>query len=368
MKKSENLQFIDTISTYILKKWVQLFLIASIALYSLATLGDIVNNLLRNKLGFIQILEQNILNSSLFLENVLPVSCLLASLFLLNNLKQHSELIAILASGYSLLRMALVCLTFGVIVSFGQFLNVGFWKPYLESQKKLWSPQNEKNNNVATISQNKIWIKHKSYFGHYQVFDHIHNRMIAPNLFFYNDQFKPVKFVQAQSAQYQGDNSWVFINVKVIDNLEKNQFPLVTKVEKLILPLFENPRTISEFEADLKSLHVINLYRFLNHIKDTGINLIPYYLQVYGTLSQAILCLIFTIFPFAFPMGVSSRHESTGKALLYGLIVSIGFLGLNVAMVNLMLGFKIPPAFSILAFPVTSLVFLYQKLHPKVTL
>ena len=65
MKIRKNLNLIDTLSWYVLGKWIQLFFTSSIALYSLATLGDIVNNLLRNKLTFIHIIEQNFLNSSL---------------------------------------------------------------------------------------------------------------------------------------------------------------------------------------------------------------------------------------------------------------------------------------------------------------
>jgi len=369
MKFFSSFTFIDRISWYIMGKWLQLFLTSTVALYLLATLGDIVNNLLRNKLTFIHILEQNLLNSSLILENVLPVSALLASLFLLNNLKQHSELIAILASGYSMLKMTLHCLILGSIVALVQFLNVGFWGPHLVAQKKEWATASStKSENTAVISQNKIWIKHRDYFGHYRVFDELTNTMIAPNLFFYNDQFKPVKFIRASTAKYVGETSWEFTDVTVIDNLEKNQFPLVTQLEKLTLPLHESPNTISEFESDLKSLNVISLFRFLNHIRDTGINLIPYFLQVYGTVAQALLCLIFTIFPFAFPMGISARHQSTGKALLYGLLISISFIAVNMLVTKLLILLKIPPVFSSLVFPVVALGFLYRKLLPKVTL
>lgn len=360
--------FFDKISFYLLGKWLQLFITSTIALYSLATLGDIVNNLLRNKLTFMLIIEQNILNSSIILENVLPVACLLSSLFLINNLKQHSELIAMLASGYSLLKMASMCMVLGLIVASIQFTNVGFLGPYLIAQKLMWQPTTQKSDNTAVISQNKIWIKHKSYFGHYRVFNHATNTMVSPNLFFYSENFKPVKFIKAATATYIGDTTWEFINVLIVDNLEKNQFPLVSKLEKLVLPLYESPETISEFEADLKSLDVISLFRFLSHIKDTGINLIPYYLQVYGTLAQALLCLIFTIFPFAFPMGISARHQSTGKALLYGLLISVSIIALNLLAVKLFMVIKIPPIFSSLIFPVFALFFLYRRLLPKVTL
>lgn len=369
MKYFNVFSFIDRISWYVMNKWLRLYITSALALYLLATLGDIVNNLLRNKLTFMLILQQNLLNSSLILENVLPVSSLLASLFLLNNLKQHSELIAILASGYSLFKISLHCLIFGVLVSLAQFINVGFWGPHLVSQTKVWFPSASGNKeNTAVISQNKIWIKHRDYFGHYQVFDNLTNTMIAPNLFFYNEQFKPVKFVRAASAKFVGDTAWEFSNVVVIDNLEKNQFPLITQLDKLTLPLHESPNTISEFESDLRSLNVISLFLFLNHIKDTGINLIPYFLQVYASIAQALLCLIFTIFPFAFPMGISARQQSTGRALLYGLLISVSFIAANMLVAKLLIFFKIPPIFSSLVFPVVTLIFLYRKLLPKVTL
>lgn len=361
------MKFFDKISLYVMTRWIQLFFVSAIALYSLATLGDIVNNLLRNKLTFLLILEQNFLNSSIILENVIPVSCLLASLFLINNLKQHSELIAILASGYSLLKMSMYCLIFGIFIAFIQFFNIGFLGPTLVAKKNLWAPT-KKNENTAVISHNKIWIKHKDYFGHYRVFDSVTNTMISPNLFFYNEHFKPVKFIRASKAKYIGDTAWEFENVMVIDNLEKNQFPLITQLDKVILPLYESPKTISEFKSDLKSLNVISLFRFLNHIRDTGINLIPYYMKVYGTINQGLLCLIFTIFPFAFPMGISARHQSTGRALLNGLIISVAFIGTNILFTKLLLLLQIPPLFCSLIFPVLSLIFLYRKLLPKVTL
>lgn len=358
---------LDRISLYIMLKWISLFLISAISLYSLATLGDIVNNLVRNKLTFTMILEQNLLNSSLILSSVLPVSCLLASLFLLNNLKQHSELIAILASGYSLIRMSFYICSLGIIIACMQFVNLGFWGPHLVAQKKSWK-ESSKLEDRAVISQNKIWIKHQSYFGYYRFFDHVNKKMIDPNLFFYNENYKASKFIKAESSVFLGDNKWRFIKAQVTENLDKNQFPTVTLHEEIIIPLYENPETIAEFQADLKSLNVISLYKFLRHISDTGINLTPYYLQVYESLSSALLCLIFTLYPFAFIMGLSSRHQSTGKALLNGLIISLAFLGLNLLFTKILLLIHMPPIFSSLLFPVCCLVYLVRRLLPKVTL
>lgn len=368
MQLPDKLRFsLDRISLYIMTKWLVLFVISLVALYSLATLGDIVNNLLRNKLSFALILEQNFLNSSLILENVLPVSCLLSSLFLLNNLKQHSELIAILASGYSLLRMSLYICSIGIIIALIQFCNIGFWGPHLVSQKKSWI-ETTKKENLAIISQNKIWIKHQSYFGYYKFFDRVSGKMVEPNLFFYNENYKASKFIKADSAVYRGESKWTFSNALVTENLDKNQFPSISIHPEITLPLYESPDTIAEFQADLKSLNVISLFKFLRHIQDTGINLIPYYLQVYGTLSSALLCLIFTLYPFAFPMGLSSRHQSSGKALLYGLLISLGFLGSNLLVMKILLLLKIPTFFSSLLFPMVCLVYLVRRLLPKVTL
>jgi hypothetical protein len=83
-----------------------------------------------------------------------------------------------------------------------QFLNVGFWGPHLTTKKMEWLPTKNKSENTSVISQNKIWIKHKDYFGHYRIFDRATNTMHLPNLFFYNEYFKPVKFIRATTAKY----------------------------------------------------------------------------------------------------------------------------------------------------------------------
>jgi hypothetical protein len=78
--------------------------------------------------------------------------------------------------------------------------------------------------------------------------------------------------------------------------------------------------------------------------------------------------MIFTIFPFAYPMGISSRHQSTGKALLYGLLISIAFIAANGLATKFLILIKVPPVFSSLVFPIATLAVLYKKLVPKVTL
>jgi len=358
---------LDRLSRYVLGKWITYFIIAFIALFSLAVLGDIVNNVLRNKLTYLQILEQLILNSSMVMGKAFPVSCVLASLFLLNNLKLHSELVALLASGYSMLRLSMVCLLAGILVACFQLINLGFWGPSLVGRSQAFK-MNSEQDNAAVISNNKIWIKHRNYFGSYHFFDHSTGTIIQPNFFFYNDNFKPVRFISASKAIFRGENHWDFIQALTVSNLDKSQFPTVERTEVLPLPLYETPETLSGFMADLRSLNIVYLYSFLNHVSNAGINLIPYYLELYSHLSQSLLCVILTLFPFAFPMGLSSREQSSGRSLIFGLIMSAFFLAASLISVSLLQWMHFPPSLSTLTFPVLVIAFLGWRLWPKVSL
>jgi lipopolysaccharide export LptBFGC system permease protein LptF len=82
-----------------------------------------------------------------FLAKILPASCLLSTLFSLNNLKNHSELIAILATGFSTKRIISIILTLSAAVSVFQFITVSYLDPASQKLKLNYDTElkNQKN-------------------------------------------------------------------------------------------------------------------------------------------------------------------------------------------------------------------------------
>ena len=95
----------------IVKEWTKSLLGAMIILFLLISIGDIINGFLRN-FTVDRIIIEYLLKLPDLTGKMLPISALLASLFSVNKLKSQSELMAILAGGYSaqmIYRLILIC-------------------------------------------------------------------------------------------------------------------------------------------------------------------------------------------------------------------------------------------------------------------
>src|SRR5690606_28285824 len=91
------------LSKVVAKEWVKSLFGALIILFILLTVGDIVNGFLRNYDAKRVFIEYALKMPGL-MGKVIPISALLATLFCINRLKGNSELIAILAAGFSIKR------------------------------------------------------------------------------------------------------------------------------------------------------------------------------------------------------------------------------------------------------------------------
>ena len=105
------------LSKVIAKEWFKALLGATIVLFILITVGDIINGFLR---GYDprRVLIEYALKMPELMSKMLPISSLLATLFSINKLKSHSELISILAGGYSAIKiyvLIFICLRFSDI-------------------------------------------------------------------------------------------------------------------------------------------------------------------------------------------------------------------------------------------------------------
>jgi lipopolysaccharide export system permease protein len=78
------------------------------------------------------------------LAKIFPISTLLASLFAFNNLKSHSELTAIFASGFSFNKVYGVIFLSSFIVSVSQFINVSYLWPKANQAKQVKLAGNKK--------------------------------------------------------------------------------------------------------------------------------------------------------------------------------------------------------------------------------
>ena len=111
------------LSKIIVKAWFRALIGSILVLFLLITVGDILNGFLQNYSVF-RIFVEYALKLPDFLSKMLPISALLATLFAFNKLKTKSELMAILAGGYSAPRIYTLILFCSLGLGLFQFLNL----------------------------------------------------------------------------------------------------------------------------------------------------------------------------------------------------------------------------------------------------
>jgi lipopolysaccharide export system permease protein len=105
------------LSQIITKEWFKSLVGSISVLFLLVTIGDIVNGFLQNYSTY-RVFFEYVLKLPLLMSKAIPIAALVATLFSLNRLKSSNELVAILASGYSVKKIYSVLLACSMFVAF----------------------------------------------------------------------------------------------------------------------------------------------------------------------------------------------------------------------------------------------------------
>ena len=178
-------------------------------------------------------------------------------------------------------------------------------------------------------------------------------------VYYFTDN-KASKILKAQTAEFSQGNIWNLKNVIEISTLNDANFPLIKTHEELQLPFKENAEDFGQFESDITTLNFVALFNFIRSLKETGINIAEYELMLFEKLAQALICIIFALFPVAEIFNPNRRASSMGKSIIFTLVFSIAFWTLHSAASAMGSSEKIPSIVAAFAVP---LLFILQVLR-----
>ncbi len=343
------------LSKLISKEWYKALLGSMIVLFLLVSIGDIINGFLRNyKVD--RILIEYILKLPDLSGKMLPISALLASLFAINRLKAHSELMAILAAGFSSARIYRLILMCSFSISAIQFLNLGYLLPYANKVKRQEFEKSRKNESKylarSTIgTTGLIWYKTDNYFTSFRAFDPRKQELKDVTLYFLSPEYKLSEVYRAETAKYLEGNNWQLSHVEIIHSLSNEEFPKSTTAVNMLIELSEKPYDFKQFESDITTLNIFELRNFINRLNDTDINSTEYEIMFYEKLSLTLICIIFSLFPLAGIFNPNRRSAGFGKSVVFTLLFTIFFWAIHSASISLGNSGKIPVALATLGIP-----------------
>lgn len=345
------------LSRIITKEWFKALFSSLVVLFILITVGDIINGFLRS-FSAQRVFLEYFLKLPELMGKVLPISALISTLFAINKLKSHSELMAILAAGYSTKKFYSLIALCSLSVSFFQFINLGHLQPLANSIKRL---QFEKSNSEESkyIARSKIgttglmWYKTDDYFTSFSAFDNKNNILKNVTFYYYNSVNQVSKIIKSQTAQYINEN-WTLKNVTIFEDLNSKGFAKIKAQKDFNLQINERPIDFNQFESDITTLNFFNLYRFINRLDQTGISTYEYKVMLFDKLALSIICFIFALIPAQGVFNPNRRSSSFGKNIIFTLLFSILFWLLYSSLITQGVTGKISPWVATLSIPIVS--------------
>ena len=249
------------LSSLVIKEWFKSLLAAIVVLFLLITTADLINGFLQGK-EISRVFLEYLLKMPDLMGKMFPICCLVSSLFSLNKLKAHSELISILAAGYSYRKIYLLISGCALVVVFTQFINLGFIEPLANSVKRQEIQKSKMSEGRyltrSSIEGGKFWYKSQNYFASFTFFDRKQSLLKDFEIYFFNEKHKNQQILKSDSAVYTQSGQWLLHNVTELTLLDEPTFPLETRKPQKLISLNEVPEDFGEFEADLTTLSFLN--------------------------------------------------------------------------------------------------------------
>ena len=346
----------------ILREWFKFFTGAVLALLLLLTVANLISGFLRGNVTALEVIINHFIELPEYLKKILPVSCLMASLFSINKLKSKSELTAIFASGYSRKKYIIDLTYASLFVTLIQFLTTSYISPFVKSYRETFiQGSSHKFRNLrsqglksSTIGSGKMWYKSDDYFISFTNYDKLNREIHNVNIYRITKDSQLEEINAHDKVSYR-NGLWISDNQTVLKNLNLKTFPNLEKVKHLPANINETPEDLRQIEADITILNVVDLWQYIQQLKNSGINISEYMVLFYDKFSNSIICVIFTILASVSIFNPNRRSSSFGKnialvlffTIMYWLVYSYLIeLGNNEKISPIAATFSVPIAFA----------------------
>jgi lipopolysaccharide export system permease protein len=316
------------LSRIIVKEWFKAYVGAVVVLFLLISTADLINGFLQGK-DTDQVFLEYLLKMPDLMSKMIGICCLVATIFSFNKLKAHSELISILAAGYSYAQIyfLILCCSLSVVVL--QFLNLAYLEPLANKVKRQEIQKSRefegKYLTRSSVDGGKFWYKTDGYFASFSYFDRRKKSLVDFEIYFFSPKNMSVKIIKAKEAVYLRPQEWQLNDVEDFTSLDNSVFPRSQKRKSVNLGLNEGPEDFGEFEADLTTLNFFKLRQFISKLSKTGINIEEYEVILWNKIFLSLACLIFAMLPVSTIFNPNRRSSSFGMNVVMTLLTTVVF-------------------------------------------
>jgi lipopolysaccharide export system permease protein len=253
-----------------------------------------------------------------------PVACLFGTIFTLSTLNRNNELVALYASGMSLLRITASILIWVSLITAGIFLIGDRVLPNFTKQKNfVFYRDIKKNPSLYSMVRNeKIWYRSKDTIFNIKTLNPETQEAQGLTLYYFNQNWDLIQMVTAAKVQMVGQN-WNLFDGSVTLFTEESSFPLTSQFQKKTIVMSEDAKDLSSTANTSDVLSQKELSDFIRRNKEAGLDTLSYEVDYHSKYGFALAAFVMTIVGIPFSVG---RARSGGTMLNVGICLGLVFL------------------------------------------
>lgn len=295
---------------------------------------------------------------------IFPVAALLGTMFAIARMSSQSELTVMRASGLSLSRLTAFAAVIGVIFSLLTFLFGEFITPISEELAKRVK-LSATSTVVAQEFRSGFWVKDDRSFVNIQMVT-AETRLLKLRIYEFDRAYRLTSLSLAGSADYDfAGGRWR------LSDVEKTTFDegkaRIARVPTAYWNSAMTPDLLAVLRVTPDEMSLLNLYAYIDHLRENKQNSTRYELAFWGKVLQPIAVIIMMMLGIPFAIQ-SQRAIGVGSKLLIGIMIGLGFYFLNQLAGHLTVINNWPPLLSacvpLVVFLALAFLLLLQKEHP----
>ncbi len=274
------------------------------------------------------------------LSDLVPMAVLLAGIISLGALSDRHELVAMQASGMSVLRISMPVMSMCLVIMLISSLAGETMVPYLEKKARNMRFQKLSGRAVTPISHG-FWARFKGSIIHVEnvVSD---GTVSGIEIFEFERPGKLSRVIRAQSAEILKDR-WVLNNVTSTSmmTMKKHQVPEIT------LRDFLNPEQVSALELPPSSFTVPELMGYIEALEKSGQNPDHYSMALWRKLANPLTTAAMALLSLSFVFG-SVREIGAGFRIVAGAFAGLALYFGQQLVINIGTYLALPPFLSVM--------------------
>jgi len=255
-----------------------------------------------------------------YVYELMPSAALLGSLFVLGNMANHRELVAMRASGVSLLGIIRAVLMAGVILTLLSFIIGEFIGPKAERKAKILKSIAKTNRPIASTA-NGLWLRDGSQFIYIK--DTYTEGKIG-NIYIYglDEKHNVEEITYAQQGQFLAKGKWLLEGIKT-SSLSTQQVTNKHLAEKKWVSTVDDD-VLDVLVLKPENLALAELSKYINFLKKNKQGFAKYELAFWARLVNPFVTLVMLLVAAPFVVGVG-RGISMGPRMVMGILIGMSF-------------------------------------------